>query len=145
MTYQLIYSSFSSMPMQLDDLEDILEDAQYNNETDGITGALVYVDGHFLQILEGERGRVEQLMRRIAKDLRHETVVVLQQGDVAAPAFPDWTMAYVSATPEQIAQWAGLEVVTALPEVWESMRHNPERTRQVAHSIRSLLAGGAPD
>lgn len=144
MPYQIIYSSVSSTPMQQDDLEDILEQAQSNNAADGITGALVYADGHFMQILEGERSTVEQLMRRIAKDLRHETVVVLLAGDVQAAAFPDWTMAYVSATPEQVAQWAGIGASSTVPQVWDNMRHNPETTAQVARSILSVLNGGAP-
>lgn len=141
MPYQVIYSSVSSTPMQLDELEDILEQAQSSNATEGITGALVYSDGHFLQILEGEMSDVEQLMRRIARDLRHEKILVLQAGDVSAAAFPDWRMAYVSATPEQVAQWAGLSATSLLPDVWENMRQNPERTAQLAQSILSELVG----
>lgn len=142
MPYQIIYSSVSSTPMQLDELEDLLEHAQDTNEVDGITGALVYADGHFLQILEGDRSAVERLMMRISKDLRHETIVVLQAGDIPAATFPDWTMAYVSATPEQISQWAGLSSTSILPDVWEDMRQNPERTAQLAQSILAALVGG---
>ena len=108
MPYQLIYSSASSTPLQLDDLEDILEEALGNNPEQGITGALVYADGFFLQVLEGDRYEVEALMQRIAKDLRHENVSVLHAGEVQFAAFSDWKMAYVSATPAQIAEWAGL-------------------------------------
>lgn len=142
MPYQIIYSSAASTPMQMDELEDILEHAQSSNATDGITGALVYADGHFLQILEGRQSVVEQLMQRIAKDLRHETVVVLQAGDVPAAAFPDWEMAYVSASPEQVARWAGLSATSQLPDVWETMRQNPERAAQVAQSILAVLVTG---
>lgn len=141
MPYQLIYSSHASTPMPVDELEDILEHAQGSNATEGITGALVYADGHFLQVLEGEQRAVEQLMRRIAKDLRHETIVVLQAGDVPVAAFPKWEMAYVSATPEQIARWAGLSGTHDLTDVWEDLRHNPQRTEQVARSILSVLKG----
>jgi hypothetical protein len=144
MPYQIIYSSVSSTPMQQDDLEDILENAQSNNAAEGITGALVYVDGHFMQILEGERSAVGPLMGRIAKDLRHESVVLLLEGDVEVASFPDWTMAYVSATPEQVAQWAGLGAASSPPHVWASMRHNPEKAAQVARSILSVLNGSAP-
>lgn len=144
MPYQIIYSSVSSTPMQQDDLEDILEHAQSHNAAEGITGALVYTDGHFMQILEGERSTVEQLMRRIAKDLRHENVAVLLSSDVPAAAFSDWSMAYVSATPEQVAQWAGIGTSSTVPDVWNNMRHNPETTAQVARRILSVLNGGAP-
>ena len=80
MTYQTIYFSASSTPMQVDELEDILEQAQSNNSRNGITGALVYIDGSFLQILEGEKDRVQTLMQKISKDILHETVSVLHEG-----------------------------------------------------------------
>ena len=143
MTYQIIYSSAASTPMELDGLEDILEHAQGSNATRGITGALVYADGFFLQILEGEKAAVESLMQRIEKDLRHETVVILLSGEIPAASFSDWRMAYVSATPEQVAQWAGLNVDSKLPQVWENLRQNPTRASQVAASILSVLVAGS--
>jgi Sensors of blue-light using FAD len=144
MTYQIVYASVASTPMQSDELEDLLESAQFANAGEGITGALVYADGHFLQILEGDQGRLEPLMRRISKDLRHENVVVLLAGEVPAASFSDWSMAYVSASPEQVARWAGLGDAVRLPEVWETVRHNPDRTTQMARRILALLDGEAP-
>lgn len=125
--------------MQLEDLEDILEQAQNNNAAQRVTGALVYADGYFLQILEGEKVRVEELMQIICRDLRHEKVRVLYAGEVWAPAFSDWSMAYVSATPEQVARWAGLSSTTELPEVWEDIRQNPEKATQLTESILDVL------
>ncbi|MCZ8253176.1 MAG: BLUF domain-containing protein [Hylemonella sp.] len=141
MPYQLIYSSVSSTPMQSEDLQDILKRAQDNNARQGITGALVYVDGFFLQILEGSMESVCRLMEKIAGDIRHETVTVLQAGEVADASFSDWTMAYVSATPEQIAEWAGLKTPLALPELFEQVRQDRQRAMQLAKSIMSVLLG----
>lgn len=126
--------------MQSEDLEEILEHARINNAAKGITGALVYVEGVFLQILEGDRGSVEHLMARISKDLRHETVTVLRESEIPAATFGDWNMAYVSATAEQVAKWAGLSTFTAIPAILTDMRQDPHRTAQVAQSILSLLA-----
>ena len=139
MTYQIIYSSESATPMQMEDLEEILDDARSSNASKGITGALVYVDGVFLQILEGERDVVEDLMTKIAKDVRHETVTVLRKAEISAADFKDWKMAYVSATVEQVAKWAGLGGTTDIPEILADMRQDPHRATQVAQSILSLL------
>ncbi len=139
MPYQIIYSSVSSTPMQAEDLQDILERARDNNARRGITGALTYVDGFFLQILEGETGSVSTLMEKIARDVRHEDVTVLQAGEVADSGFPDWTMAYVSATPEQIAEWAGYRAPVALPELFEQMRQDRQRAMQLAKNILAVL------
>jgi len=140
MPYQMIYSSESATPMQMDDLEEILEHARHSNAEKGITGALLYVDGVFLQVLEGEMEAVQTLMEKIAKDFRHETVTVLKQGPIETTAFSDWDMAYVSATPKQVAEWAGLSGTTAIPDVLTDMRQDSRRASQVAESILAMLA-----
>ena len=144
MPYQIIYSSKSATPMQMDDLEEILESARESNTNAGITGALVYVDGFFLQILEGEARAVETLMARIAKDVRLETVTVLGQREITTSVFSEWRMAYVSATTEQVAEWAGLSRTTAVPDILADMHSDPMRVTQVTESILSALAA-APD
>jgi hypothetical protein len=140
MTYQIIYSSESATPMQLDDLEDLLEHARNSNATKGITGALVYVDGVFLQILEGDKRTVEDLLAKISRDVRHETVTVLRKAEAPSAVFKDWKMAYVSATAEQVARWAGLSGTTDIPEILTDMQQDPHRAAQVAQSILSFLA-----
>ena len=139
MTYQIIYSSESATPMQMDDLEEILEHARNSNGTKGITGALVYVDGIFLQILEGDTEAVQELMARISSDVRHETVTILKQEKIPAAIFSDWKMAYVSATAEQVAKWAGLSRTTAIPDILIDMRNDPFKATQGAESILSVL------
>lgn len=139
MPYQVIYSSVASTPMQQEDLEDILERAQVNNARAGITGALVYVDGCFLQVLEGDAEAVQGLMKRIAVDLRHESVAVLQAQTVDAPAFENWKMAYVSATSAEVAQWAGLSARTELPATLESLRLDRRKAVLLSSGILRAL------
>ena len=145
MTYQIIYSSDSTIPMQSDDLEDLLEQARERNAQRGITGALVYVDGIFLQILEGDAGTLRTLMARIASDLRHEAVTVLQEGDVPSPRFSDWTMAYLSATPEQVAAWLSLPGTTPAPTLFDGMRRDGSKVAHVAQSVLSALSANRAD
>jgi hypothetical protein len=141
MTYQIIYSSVASTPMQAEDLEEILEHARRNNANSGITGALVYVDGYFVQILEGDSNHVRQLMDRISGDVRHETVTVLQAGEISTAAFSEWKMAYISATPEQVASWAGLTTPTELPSLFKKMHEDRSQASLVAKSILAVLLG----
>lgn len=126
--------------MQMDDLDDMLECARESNAEVGITGALVYVDGCFLQILEGKAEDVLELMGRISRDVRHEKLEVLQQGRVSAAVFTDWDMAYVSATPEQVAQWAGLSGPVAVSDLFADMHSDPLMVAQFTERILSILA-----
>ena len=144
MTYQLIYSSESTSPMQADDLDEILEQARTRNAESGITGALVYVDGVFLQVLEGKEETVRELMGRVFKDLRHQTVTVLLETTVAKTAFSDWTMAYVSATPEQVAEWAGFRGISNIPTMLSDLRADTQRTMQLTDGILAVLSSSPP-
>ena len=140
MPYQIIYSSKSATPMQMDDLEDILESARESNAEVGISGALVYADGIFLQVLEGKAEDVQELMGRISKDVRHESVTVLKRGEVPAALFNEWTMAYVGATAEQVAKWAGFSGTTGVPSVLTGIHGDPMRATQLTEHILAVLA-----
>jgi hypothetical protein len=88
---RLIYSSW-----RLDDgeggIEAILHASRRNNERDGLTGALVVGERHFLQILEGSRGALGTCMTRIMRDPRHEAVEMISAGEVPYRLFADWNM-----------------------------------------------------
>jgi Sensors of blue-light using FAD len=140
MPYQIIYTSAATTPMQMDDLEDILESARESNAEVGISGALVYVDGFFLQILEGDVEALLDLMGRISKDVRHETVTVLRQGEISTAVFSDWKMAYVSATAEEVARWAGLSGTTAVPDILADIHRDEMKATLVAKQILRVLA-----
>jgi len=144
MTYQTIYSSESTFPMQADDLEELLEYARSRNIKQGISGALIYTDGIFLQILEGERANVEALMARILADVRHEKVTILRQAEIPSAQFSSWKMAYVGATPEQVAQWAWIGAEVGTDESTVDVVDNLRRTAQFVRDILALLAPEAP-
>ena len=139
MTYQFVYSSVAVTPMQTDDLEELLAHARRGNAARGITGALVYAEGIFLQIIEGDKDQVLDLMAEIRRDIRHESVAVLREGDVPSPTFGSWKMAYVSATPQQMAQWAGLSPANGSTESPGEAAEENNRTARFAQDILSLL------
>jgi hypothetical protein len=141
-TYQIIYSSEAATPMQTDDLQELLDHARRSNGAKGITGALVYAEGIFLQILEGDKVRVQDLMAKIRQDVRHESVFVLREGEVPTAIFGSWKMAYVSATPKQVAKWAGISAANDTTESLSETAEEQKRTAQFAQDILSLLVAG---
>ena len=128
--------------MQSEDLDELLEQARSSNASQGISGALVYTDGMFLQILEGERAKVQTLMASIVKDVRHENVTILRESEIPSARFSSWGMAYVGATTEQVARWAGVGVETEEGEVVKNDGGNLDRTAQFVQDIVALLAPG---
>lgn len=126
--------------MTLDGLESILEDARTGNRAREVTGALVYVDGVFFQILEGERDVVRKLMSSIACDTRHRDVTVVHEADVEARAFASWHMAYLAPTAGQMSAWAGLPDTATIGELLAEVNRNPDRVPRILTSVLRALA-----
>ena len=91
---QVLYVSGASRPMDEQDLDAILTISRFNNERDGITGMLLWADGAFIQVLEGEDDKVRETMRRISLDPRHRHVIPLVEQQAATRAFRDWSMGF---------------------------------------------------
>lgn len=81
-------------------LDDILKTALRNNADHGITGILAYSSGSFIQYVEGPRAELDQLERNLNADQRHRGMYVSERGEIAARAFPDWSMAFECKRPE---------------------------------------------
>lgn len=92
MLRRLIYVSASVMRDPRSHATEILRVARRNNERAGLTGCLIFTDGGFFQVIEGEHDAVEATFRRISKDTRHRRLIKLFDGDAEDRAFPDFAM-----------------------------------------------------
>ena len=61
---------------------------------DNVTGALLFTNAGFEQVLEGPREVVERTFERIVADRRHADVTVLSFTPTPRRSFPDWPMAF---------------------------------------------------
>jgi hypothetical protein len=94
-TIRLVYVSTTASTLAYGDLVGLLRHAaQHNNDAD-ITGLLVYGQGLFLQVLEGERASVNRLYNRIVADARHADCTLLLAECIEQRAFADWSMKLV--------------------------------------------------
>jgi hypothetical protein len=75
-------------------IEQILLTARRNNVRHGITGALLFSDGCFAQVLEGARDDIEAIFETIQCDARHRDVTVMHLHPVAERSFGAWSMAF---------------------------------------------------
>jgi len=89
-------------------IQQILEASQRNNAKVGVTGALMFNDGAFAQVLEGPRRGVEETFERIQRDPRHGDVTVLQCGPAESRGFANWSMAFVGQSAKGQAQFSSL-------------------------------------
>lgn len=63
--HQLIYLSQATRPLSAKALTGLVEQAQQANAQQHLTGALVYGNKRFIQLLEGEQAALEQVYTRI--------------------------------------------------------------------------------
>jgi hypothetical protein len=140
MTVRVIYSSEAVGEPSPADLEAILDDARPSNEAAGITGVLVFADGVFLQVLEGERDAVDSLVARIARDPRNRGLKVFYRGEIDACTFESWHMAYLSPSAAQMADWVGLEGTVTIDRLLAHLRQFPDLVPRVLLSIVEALA-----
>lgn len=74
----------------------ILSIARTNNKLFGITGLLLFDGEFFAQYFEGSSAHVAQLWANLQADLRHQDVVLLDQGTAESRRFPTFLMGYVA-------------------------------------------------
>lgn len=76
------------------EIKEILKKSTDNNKADNVTGALLFNQNFFAQVLEGDRKAVTQTFCRIACDKRHSDIVILEGKPVTERIFLDWSMAF---------------------------------------------------
>ncbi len=104
MLIQLLYSSKASMDLSPAELTAILDKSVANNQANKVTGLLLYRDGCFLQLLEGEQAMVEATFERISQDARHHQLESLFSTECKQREFACWYMGFHTPQPEALAR-----------------------------------------
>jgi hypothetical protein len=90
---QLLYVSNARRGFDQVELDSILMGARRNNVSHNVTGMLLYLDGAFMQVLEGQHEEVGSIYRRILEDVRHWGAQILLDRECAR-SFPNWSMGF---------------------------------------------------
>lgn len=88
----MLYLSRTRLDWTEPELEALTAHAQARNARDGLTGLLLYGNGHFLQLLEGRRQPLLLTYDRIARDPRHTELRLLLDGPIVKRTFSHWAM-----------------------------------------------------
>lgn len=78
--YRLMYQSDAIESLTDKDVDEIVSTSKRNNTAVNITGFLIFDNGQFMQLLEGEEEVVKKLYHdRIAKDPRHKNSKIIKE------------------------------------------------------------------
>jgi hypothetical protein len=104
MLFNLIYISKATKLMTENELLYLLNQSTAWNKDHGLTGMLIYiegrfidrVEGRFMQVLEGTEYEVDRIFKNISKDARHHQLIVLKRGELESRNFDSWLMGFNS-------------------------------------------------
>ncbi len=96
MRYAISYISTASNSVNKDEIKELLNKSEKRNDEKEITGLLLYSEGHFFQIIEGEKQEVSQLYNKIINDQRHSDVIKLFETEIKREAFDGYKSDMVS-------------------------------------------------
>jgi len=105
--FHIVYVSFSCSQLSEKELKDLLTEIRRKNKSHDVTGMLLYNDGSFIQVVEGEKQILKDLYERIKKDSRHENIVKLVEEPIEKRTFPDWSMGYEVVDYKQVSKIPG--------------------------------------
>jgi hypothetical protein len=89
-----IYSSAATGTFQEHEIPGLLEQIRKANEAIDVTGMLLYIEGSFFQVLEGEPAIIDALIRRIQSDTRHKQFTLVIREPIPVRNFGEWTMGF---------------------------------------------------
>ena len=105
---QISYISAATDVMSTRGLLALLQQSRENNADRGITGMLIYCNGTFLQVLEGDEGAVDALIVKIQKDPRHTNLKMLHRKTIERREYSDWSMGFKRVTEKELQNIEGL-------------------------------------
>ncbi|AYL98417.1 BLUF domain-containing protein [Mucilaginibacter celer] len=100
----LIYLSTAVNLFSQDQLEELLKKARANNAKKSVTGMLLYYDGSFIQVLEGDATDVDAVYDTIKADNRHKDLIKIADGEHDERAFAAWSMGFRRGTATEFAE-----------------------------------------
>ena len=96
-----VYISSATKDFSQDELLKLLEQSRSRNATLDITGMLLYANGTFMQVLEGEEKNVLDVYDSILRDKRNAGNYVVQKKPIEERNFPTWSMGFKNLSGEE--------------------------------------------
>ncbi|MBA4028100.1 MAG: hypothetical protein C0475_02985 [Planctomyces sp.] len=117
MLSHLVYISRSLKPVTPELIKALSEKNTQNNMTKGVTGMLIFGNGWFMELLEGDVYAVIELFDEIAQDTRHTDVTQLFLGPASKRYFGDWNVGVVNFEPAPPGDKSRLAAMTELASI----------------------------
>jgi hypothetical protein len=141
----LVYLSSAVTAFSTQDLRELLTKSRVNNSSLDVTGMLLFKDGNFLQVLEGEQANVRGLYQRIAKDKRHGGCTILFQSVAEERSFPDWSMGFHDLNSADVREIPGFSPFLGTSLTVADFGKDPGRAKKLLLLFKDEKLFGSPE
>ena len=114
------------------DLEGLLTSARRRNEEQGVTGALLFHDGSFVQYFEGPPEGVEEVYGHIRGSKLHRGIIELERAQVPERQFPRWLMGFTHVPTSSILRLSNAS--------WQATLRGMDAAKAKAEGVELLLS-----
>jgi len=137
--FHLGYVSTETEPFSQEGLIKLLKEAREVNAQHHVTGLLLYREGSFYQVLEGNQAAVKATFAGIENDPRHSEVRVLFSGETTSREFADWQMGFLNLDGVDIAALSGYSDFLSRDAQPQEFLENLSRGKRLALMFRTML------
>jgi hypothetical protein len=137
--FSLTYVSSAVRDFSEGELADLLSTSRENNARLGITGMLLYKDGNFMQVLEGEEEAVLELYAKIGEDPRHRGEITLHKGSSERRNFPEWTMGFQNLDSPEARLQPGYSDFLDAPLTGREFAGEPSRAQKLLLTFKRSM------
>lgn len=135
----LIYVSSAVELFSPTELVTLLEVSRRNNTLTDISGLLLYKDGNFLQVIEGEEEEIHRLHAKISRDPRHTGLITLTERVIQQRQFSDWRMGFKNLSDPGVRTLPGYSEFLNTPLTGAEFAANPSRAERLLQTFKARM------
>ena len=134
MRYAISYVSSVSHTLSNDQIQEVLDYSRNWNIEHNITGILLYSEGNFFQVLEGDKDLLQSLFSRISTDERHRNLTTLFRKEVSETKFNTYKSDFISLD----SRFQGKNIALYFSQI---EKLNPEIQSSVRYILNKFTEG----
>ena len=135
----LVYVSSAVELFSQAELLALLKISRRNNAPAGITGLLLYKEGNFMQVIEGEQTAIDRLQAKIARDPRHKGLLTLTQRPITQRQFSEWSMGFKNLSDPGLRTLPGYNEFLNTPLIGAEFADQPSRAERLLQAFKQKM------
>jgi len=96
MRFAISYVSTANRDLNHDEVTELLDLTEIRNNNRGVNGLLIYSEGNFFEVIEGEKNMIMDLFEDIKEDPRHRNIMMVFKKEIDKPLFDDKEAGFIS-------------------------------------------------